>query len=549
MGNTDDKKVDMNKTIPRNPNTPVSDDEIKKLLQKASEQIAEKEEGKSSDKKSETASKEASAKASEKKDVVIGEKERENIDLNARKKIAAEKEKLEEAKREVEKAKLEEAARKIAEDKKKKDAVAKKVAEDRQKTEDAMKKLAEDKKKEAAEKKSAEKSKKEDREKKPADLPKKEDVEKKSMDKSGDNNKVKKDNEPLLDFKVEDDVYVTSRKAPIVKNYKLTVGDVIGGIFEGIWTTVKLMVIVLIATALVGFFLSRDLMIRGRSGEQISKQGMSVAAQALSGKTSTKKEAKLWSQEMDFEKLTMETDDGKILVARQYVVNKNGDDWVVILHGQNGSMEDIYDIAFRYSEEGYNVLMPDLRANGESEGSYYGMGWLDRLDVINWIDVVLEEYPSANIAIHGVDLGAATALMLSGEPLKDSIKVIVAEGAYTTAWDVVKKEYKARHEDWPAFPAVHMLSAVAKVWGGYSLTEANAVEQVKKTSVPILLIQGKNDTYVTPEMTEELNQAIASEHQMVTIATGTHEDCRFAEPDTYYAAVFDFVEKYMTNTK
>lgn len=39
-------------------------------------------------------------------------------------------------------------------------------------------------------------------------------------------------------------------------------------------------------------------------------------------------------------------------------------------------------IGKRYAEKGFNVLVPDLRAHGESEGEIIGMGWLDRLDLI-----------------------------------------------------------------------------------------------------------------------------------------------------------------------
>jgi len=350
------------------------------------------------------------------------------------------------------------------------------------------------------------------------------------------------------DFKVEDEVYVTKqpvkRNVP-VKSYKMTVGDVIGAVLEGIWAGIKLLVVVTIITAIAGFFLSRDLMIRGRSGEQISKTNMNVAANTLSTRLEERKAGKTWNETIKKEKLTLEADDGRILVAQKIVVNKKSNNWVVILHGQNGSVEDIYDIGQAYALEGYNIMMPDLRAHGESEGSYYGMGWLDRLDVINWIDVILDDHPSANVIIHGVDLGADTALMLSGEPLKDSIKVIIAEGAYTNAWEVVKKEYQARHVDWPVFPILHMINPVMKVWAGYDLKDADAVKQVAKTKVPILLIHGKNDSYVTEDMTKELDEAIASDHEVLTIATGTHEDCRFAEPDTYYNKVFEFVEKYV----
>lgn len=326
---------------------------------------------------------------------------------------------------------------------------------------------------------------------------------------------------------------------------KVTVGRVIGTFLEGIWTLFKVVVLVTVVTAVAGFFLSRDLMIRGRSGSRQCTEGMTVASSTLSNKSSEDSKVKEWLGTVTREKLTLEADDKSILVARRIVTAEENNKWVVILHGYNGSMEDIYDIAMHYVEKGYNVLMPDLRAHGESEGSFFGMGWLDRLDVINWIDVILKDNPSAEVVIHGIDIGADTALMLAGEPVKSSVKAIVAEGAYTNAWEVVKQEYKTRHEKWPVFPLLHMINPVMKVWAGYSLKEADAVKQVKNSNIPILLIRGGNDTYATEEMTNQLDKAIASEHEVFTVPTGTHEDCRYAEPENYYNKTFDFVSKYV----
>ena len=334
-------------------------------------------------------------------------------------------------------------------------------------------------------------------------------------------------------------------KNPEQPKDKVTVGRVIGTFFEGIWTLFKVIVLVTIVTAVAGFFLSRDLMIRGRSGNRQCTEGMTVASNTLSNKSSEDDKVKEWLSTVTREKLTLEADDKSILVARKIVADETSSKWVVILHGYNGSMEDIYDIAMHYVKKGYNVLMPDLRAHGESEGSFFGMGWLDRLDVINWIDVILKDNPSAEVVIHGIDIGADTALMLTGEPVKSSVKAIVAEGAYTNAWEVVKKEYKTRHEKWPVFPLLHMINPVMKVWAGYSLKEADAVKQVKNSNIPILLIRGQNDTYVTEEMTTQLDKAIASEHEVFTVPAGTHEDCRYAEPENYYKKTFDFVSKYV----
>jgi hypothetical protein len=272
---------------------------------------------------------------------------------------------------------------------------------------------------------------------------------------------------------------------------------------------------------------------------------MVSSGEAQSNANQEKEKVEVWLSKVKREKLTMEADDGSILVARQIVENPDSNQWAVILHGYNGTMEDVYDIAMHYEEQGYNLLLPDLRASGESEGAFLGMGWLDRLDVINWLDVILKEYPSAQFVIHGVDIGADTALMMTGEPLKSNVKAVVAEGAYTNAWEAVKKEYKARHQGWPVFPVLYTINPVMKLWAGYTLPEADAVKQVKNASVPILYIQGGQDTYADAAMTQSLDTATASSHQVVTIAAGTHEDCRYAEPDTYYDAVFHFVGQYV----
>lgn len=325
---------------------------------------------------------------------------------------------------------------------------------------------------------------------------------------------------------------------------KISAGQVIGSILEGIWTVIKLVVLIGIITAVVGFLLSRNLMVRGRNGNRESVKGMTVSGTVGTNKSNEDGKVREWLKSVKREKITLTADDKKILVARKIIMNAECSKWVVILHGYNGSMEDIYDIAMHYALEGYNILMPDLRANGESEGSFLGMGWTDRLDVINWIDVILEENPSAHVVIHGVDVGADTALMLSGEPLKSSIKAIVAEGAYTSAWDVMKMEYEARYK-WPVFPFLNMMNPVMKVWAGYTLKEADAVKQVKKAQVPILLIHGQKDTYATENMTNELDKGIASAHEVLTIGAGTHGDCRYAEPENYYNKTFEFVGKYI----
>ena len=409
------------------------------------------------------------------------------------------------------------------------------TSEERAEKEKAIKEAKEKAERKLREKEAKERAEKEAKEK----------AEKEAAEKSN-GEKIEKETEQELAATMEAEApYMVSEPAQNIEKDRITIGTVIGTFLEIIWTAFKLVVVVSLVVGIGGFLLTRGYIVRGRCGDRQCLASMTESSAVTENKLTEKENVKEWLKEVTREKLNMEADDEKILVARKIVTDENSKRWVVLLHGFGGSMEDMYDVAMHYAKEGYNVLLPDLRANGESEGSMIGMGWLDRLDVINWIDVLLKDYPDAEIVIHGVDMGADTALMLAGEPVKSSIKAIVAEGAYDNAWNVVKEEYKVRHEDWPTFPILNMINPVLKVWGGYSLKEADAVKQVKQTDIPILYIQGDGDTYATADMTKALDQATASTHEVFTITNAIHGNCRYADSDAYYNKTFEFVGGYI----
>ena len=107
------------------------------------------------------------------------------------------------------------------------------------------------------------------------------------------------------------------------------------------------------------------------------------------------------------------------------------------------------------------------------------MGWDDRLDIIDWINTILEYNPNAEIVLHGVSMGAATVSMVSGEDLPSNVKAIVADCGYTSVWD----EFAYQLDDLfslPEFPILNVSSLVAKVRAGYFLGEASTLKQVAK---------------------------------------------------------------------
>lgn len=227
------------------------------------------------------------------------------------------------------------------------------------------------------------------------------------------------------------------------------------------------------------------------------------------------------------------------------VLNQNDSNkWVITVHGYTSEGINMSSYAKNYYDIGYNVLIPDLRSHGLSEGDYIGMGWDDRLDIIDWINTILEYNPNAEIVLHGVSMGAATVSMVSGEDLPSNVKAIVADCGYTSVWD----EFAYQLDDLfslPEFPILNVSSLVAKVRAGYFLGEASTLKQVAKSKTPILFIHGDEDDFVPYYMMEELYNATSSEKEMLTIKNAGHAKASEIDPETYWTTVSNFINKYI----
>ena len=233
------------------------------------------------------------------------------------------------------------------------------------------------------------------------------------------------------------------------------------------------------------------------------------------------------------------------LQLHSYVVTQNSNKWAIVVHGYGGSGKLMSDKSKYFYDMGYNVLIPDLRGHGKSEGDYIGMGWKDRLDIISWINFIIKENPNAEIVLHGTSMGAATVLMTSGENLPSNVKAIVADCAYTSAWD----EFSYQLETYLKVPSSYILNVtnmVTKLKAGYSLKEASALECVKKATVPILYIHGDKDKFVPYSMMDKLYDATISPKEKLTIEGGEHANSDLVSPFLYWLTLEDFLNQYVT---
>ncbi|MDR2403229.1 MAG: alpha/beta hydrolase [Spirochaetaceae bacterium] len=200
----------------------------------------------------------------------------------------------------------------------------------------------------------------------------------------------------------------------------------------------------------------------------------------------------------------------------------------ILAHGYTGNALQMSIFArFFYEDLGYNVLIPENRGHGDSEGTYIGMGWPDRLDYMQWIDWVKERIgPAAGntplrIVLYGISMGGATVMMTGGEALPPEVKAIIEDCGYTSVEDQLYYQMKSRYHLKSRW-LMNATSRVAKKRAGYGFAEASALEQVKKIKVPILFIHGGDDTFVPTNMVYSLYEACSAPKELFVVPGAGH---------------------------
>lgn len=238
------------------------------------------------------------------------------------------------------------------------------------------------------------------------------------------------------------------------------------------------------------------------------------------------------------------TQDGTKLYSR-VVENAASDVWVIVVHGYGSDGGSMAGYAERFYDFGFNTLAPDLRGNGKSEGSYYGMGWDDRLDIIDWINYLNDSYDDPEIVLFGISMGGATVMMTSGETLPENVKAIIEDCGYSSIYAAFKSEIKTMF-NLPAFPILNVAGAVTQLRAGYNyMNEGDAAAQLAKSVTPTLFIHGTEDTTVPFSMLEVVYNAAAGEREKLAVEGAKHGESAVAAPEIYWDTVQTFLNKHL----
>ena len=180
--------------------------------------------------------------------------------------------------------------------------------------------------------------------------------------------------------------------------------------------------------------------------------------------------------------------EGERLHAIYAAAPRPTDRTAVIVHGYTDNAVRMLMIGYLYNRDlGCNILLPDLYYHGQSEGRAIRMGWKDRFDVLQWMDIANDIFGGdTRMVVHGISMGAATTMMVSGEEQQPYVKCFVEDCGYTSVRDQFSKELKEQF-GLPAFPLLDAASYCldAKNWEGVIFFTKKALSLSEEASTYI----------------------------------------------------------------
>lgn len=220
----------------------------------------------------------------------------------------------------------------------------------------------------------------------------------------------------------------------------------------------------------------------------------------------------------------------------------------VLVHGYKDSAIKFFYFGRMYNRDlHYNVLMPDLHAHGLSDGNDIQMGWKDADDVLNWIKVAEEIFRDDNyrtaMIVHGVSMGAATTMNVSGKDLPEYVNAFVEDCGYTSVWDEFSMQLKEMF-GLPAFPLMHSTSLICNMKYGWNFKEASPLISVSRCTRPMLFIHGDADDFVPFSMMQPLYDAKPEPKEFWVAPGSAHANAYRDHPEEYTAVVRQFLDKW-----
>ena len=218
---------------------------------------------------------------------------------------------------------------------------------------------------------------------------------------------------------------------------------------------------------------------------------------------------------ISYDTVLLTTANGKKLEA-WYMKADSAKGTVILFHGLGSNKGNVLGEALEFNSFGYNTMLVDLRAHGNSEGIVSGLGYKESEEVKLAYDQVSKK-GEKNIVLWGMSLGAVIISKAIWQYDLNPQKIIL-EMPFDRMQDHMRA--RARISGFPGEPFGFFVTFWTGLEQGYWGYGHKTSRYVKSINCPVLLQWGTSDDYVMKEEIERIFASISSPKKKLEIYAG-----------------------------
>ncbi|MCL2495333.1 MAG: alpha/beta fold hydrolase [Oscillospiraceae bacterium] len=220
----------------------------------------------------------------------------------------------------------------------------------------------------------------------------------------------------------------------------------------------------------------------------------------------------------------------------------------VLVHGYTATGPGEFGGFLKFYREAlnYNVLLPDHRCHGRSEGKYIGFAALEWRDIFDWTEVFVKRLgPDTEVALHGISMGGATVMNCNAHNPPDYVKCVVEDCGYTNGYEMLW--LAARRDLKLNIPPIMWGTALwYRLFTGKSLkSDSDPYGNIAGFKVPTLFVHGADDPFVPTEMGVRCHGAATVEKDLLLIPGAAHAMSYFIGKDEYEAKLVEWYARWI----
>ena len=243
-------------------------------------------------------------------------------------------------------------------------------------------------------------------------------------------------------------------------------------------------------------------------------------------------------RKVPYEDVFIKSFDKLKLHARLYVQKSNT--VAILCHGYRGTpYRDFSGGATEILKLGYNVILIDERAHGQSEGHSITFGVREVDDVLKWVEYARSRFgKDIKVVLVGISMGGATVLMCA-DKVDGDVKIL-ADCPFSAPSIMLKETIRSIKLPVNIFYPILNLSAI--IFAHTNMNKRSAYDSINNTNHPILIIHGDNDQVVPHHISEDLYKKHQDKIQYELFHGANHGMSYLVDKPRYVQIVKDFLE-------